>query len=511
MARQVGDQVALSPGQADPFATIDACVAAEMAREGAPGAAIAVIEDGRLVYEKGYGVKNAIHGGEVGPATQFRIGAITEMLTAAAVMQQVEISEMDLQAPITRYVPELRLADPEAADAITLWNLLTHTSGLPDDAVITPGDLDGPRDDFALTDWVPSLIDTQLHAPPGSFWNHGNPNYMLAGLAAERASGVPYHQLMAERLFATAGLTATSLLPSDVMARGDYADGHWTNLASGTREILAPDTYDNWAVAPAGYAFSTAGDLARWALLLTDGGGDVLAPASAADMQARQQTLNLMPGFDFGLGIFRQPYKDLDVAQHGGGIPGWGAYLLWVPSARFAVAALFNAYPAQPDASAFCAVDAILEPDDEPPPDYTTPPATWLRYAGDYGGRVVSSPFWGDWALGGDYWDGRVFGQDGKLYLTLQDPALTPAAQHTSELQQAYLDTFQVDLSGDGQLDDAVTFIQDPDHPDRWWLRHRHFVLQRPPPASPYPTPTAEATEAPLPMAVHLPWLSRPR
>jgi CubicO group peptidase (beta-lactamase class C family) len=472
---------AASPNDEDPFATIDTCITKEMKAEGAPGAAIAIMKDGRLIYTKGYGVKNTTTHAPVDPATQFRIGSITKMFTAAAVMQQVEAGKVDLHAPITRYIPEYRVAEDGATDRIAVWNLLTHSSGLPDNAFLD-GNFDGAKTDQALSNWVTTQITTHIHAPAGTLWNYSNPNFMLAGLVAERASGIPYHTYMPAHIFATAGLSNTTLLPSDVVARGDYTDGYWTNPYTAKPEVLAPDSYDRWDVAPAGYAFSTVGDLATWAQLLMDGGGHVITPASAAAMQARQQTQHTVPDQDYGFGVFAEKYKGLDVRQHGGNVPGWGGYLLWVPSEHFVVATLDNEYPATMNGTAYCAIDALLHPADVPPPNYSTPPDTWGKYVGKYAG----------WVVNGQFLRANVTQQNGMtLTLTLPDyPVDAQGTPFSTTLYQAALDVFVFDQNGDGKPDVDVTFIQDPTDPTIWWMRNRQWVLRRPLLPGPTPTPT---------------------
>ena len=238
--------------------SVDRCVASSLAATGVPGAAVAVLVDGQLAYSKGYGVKHRRNGGEVTAQTTFRIGSITKMMTAAAVLQQIEAGRVSLDDPVTRLVPELSLSGRRSADLVTVRHILTHTSAIPD----LPFELDGPHDASGMTVWVVDHAGTTLHAQPGAFYNYSNPNYLLAGLVAERASAVPYHRLMDEAVWGPAGMTATTLDPAVVMARGNYSYGHFHN-AMGREQIVAPDAYDNWAIAPAGYAFSTAPDLVR--------------------------------------------------------------------------------------------------------------------------------------------------------------------------------------------------------------------------------------------------------
>ena len=111
---------------------IDQCVQANMASLNAPGAAVAVILDGELLYESGYGVKRRTLTGAVAADTIFRIGSVTKQITAAVVMQQVELGRVDLGSPVTDYIPEFEVSGKWPADRITVRHALTHTTGYPD-------------------------------------------------------------------------------------------------------------------------------------------------------------------------------------------------------------------------------------------------------------------------------------------------------------------------------------------------------------------------------------------
>jgi CubicO group peptidase (beta-lactamase class C family) len=464
---RVADLLAEAPAQDDPFAAVDVCANTEFKVEGATGAAVAIMQDGQLVYEKGFGAKSSKGDSPVDAETQFRIGSVTKMFTAAAVMQQVEAGKVDLQAPITKYIPDYRLADPGTADAITTWHLLTHSSALPDNGA---ADLNGDQTSAALTQWAQSQGSTHRHAPPGIMWNYSNPNFMLAALVAERASGVPYHSYMAEQVFQRAGLANTTLLPAEVIARDNYTLGYYRDPSSSEVVVAAPDSYDNWSFAPAGYAFSTVGDLARWAQLLMNGGGDVLQPGSVDAMTTRQISLHTTPDNDYGFGIFREKYKGLDVMQHGGNIPGWGAYLLWIPAHKLIVATLVNAYPATLDDTAYCAVDALLKPVATSLPNGRTPPADWNKYVGAYEG----------WTVTGAYYHVRVRRNDTQLTTTFLDvPIDDQGTPFVSAMRQIYRDFWAFDSNGDGVPDAAMSFVPDPNEPGTWWYRVRGVVMRK--------------------------------
>ena len=455
------DHLQLSRSLADVPQAIDQCVAADMRAHNTPGATVAVMLDGALLFQKGYGVKHRRNGGTVDAATVFRIGSITKMMTAAAVMQQVEAGRVHLNDPVTALVPEFEIAGPWPADRIAVRHLLSHTTGFPDR--LFGDDIAGPTTPGALSNWAASQTAVSLHAPPGAFWNYSNPNFALAGLVAERASGINYQEYMEPHVWGPAGMSATTLSPAKVVAGGNWTYGHHTNV----REfIYRPDSYDNWEAAPAGFAFSTAPDLVRWADLLMAGGGGVLQPASAEEMQSRQAFLNYTPDLFYGFGIMSESYRGLDLLSHGGNVPGWGSMLMWVPERRFAVAVLANTFESL-TAAAYCIVDAVLQPSGPPPPDYTTDPSTWAPYLGTYDiTDVEGSTFRAQVGFVGSDFLITFLGLDGG------------SETYTTPLVQLYLDTFGIDSDEDSQLDMDLTFIRSEAGPARW-LRNRLAVGAR--------------------------------
>jgi CubicO group peptidase (beta-lactamase class C family) len=445
---------------------IDQCVNDDMALLGTPGAAVAVMLDGEVLYEAGYGVKHWASGGAVDADTIFRIGSVTKQLTAAAVMQQVEAGTVFLDEPITRYIPELEIDGHIPADRITVHHILTHCSGYPDLGF----DPDGPTEDEALGDWAAHQGSVVLHAPPGVFFNYSNPNFNFAGLVAERASGVPFRDYMQSQIFEAAGMSRTTFDPAVVMADGNYTFGHQP-LGSDNWRTYAPDAYDNSIYAPAGYAFSTAGDLVKWALTLMDGGGDVLSPASAATLQFPHASLDLLPGSSYGYGVFTESFESLTIHQHGGNIWGWGAYLIWEPERRFAVAVLANTFQSLAR-SAYCITDAVLDPDPGPPLVDPADPSAWDRFEGSF------EIFYQDgYPLLGEV----ILVDEGELGLYLWDPE-SPGEQFF-ELVHVGFDIFLADFDGDGTPESDVTFIEAGMPSRNNWFRNRIFVggRQRPP------------------------------
>ncbi len=439
--------------------TFDRCVMDEMAEVGTPGASVAVALDGHLIYRRGYGLKHRTEGGAVDADTYFRIGSITKQLTAAAVMQQVEQGLVFLDDPVTVYVPELQLGGLYPASRISIHDLLTHSSGYPD-LIFDPM---GPTEDDALADWAAEQDEVILHAPPGVFFNYSNPNYNLAGLVVERASGTPYREHMHDRVFGPAGMTRTTFDPGVVVADGNYTFGHLTS-AGGAELIYAPDDYDNTVYAPAGYAFSTAGDLVHWADTLMNGGGEVLTPASSTLMQEPHIDLELLPGQGYGYGIFTEPFGDLEIHQHGGNIWGWGAYMIWEPDRRFAVAVLANTFQSLAGA-AYCIAEAVLQPGQGPVVEDPADPSTWSNYVGTWDLTTRTS-----FPLSGDI----IVLNDDELLLLIWDPET--GMQDFFTLTHVGFDIFLVDFDRDGEPESDITFLDSGSPVRPKWMRNRILV-----------------------------------
>jgi CubicO group peptidase (beta-lactamase class C family) len=450
---------------ADLPARVDACMASAMG-EDTPGAALAVVWDGELSYEKGYGVKRRDSGEPVTAQTLFRTGSIQKMMTAAAVLAQADLGRLRLDEPVTRLVPELSFAEPGSAEQVRIRHLLTHSAGVPN-----LGELSCGGDDSTLSQWAGSLGDVHLFAYPGAFWNYSNAGYSLAGLVAERAAGLPYREVMRQTVWEPAGMRSTFQLPQEAIAYGDFSHGHWTNPQTGQPEEFAPDTYECWWGFPAGAAFTTAGDLARWANVLMHNGRGVLSRAAARALQASQiATQNpLFNEADYGFGVFVNRIGGMRVLSHGGGVPGWTSKLVWVPERRFAVSVVANATSAAPELATRCVLQEALGIAWPELPHETTPPRTWYRYTGAYLLRHQAGPLV----------PAQVRLRGRRLSVRTIDPETGEPL--VLPLQQIHRDTFFVDIDGDGMVSregEIVTFIETraAGQPATMWIRSDVYV-----------------------------------
>ena len=453
--------------QSNPYEVIDACIAAEMAEVGAPGASIAVAVDGEIAYTHGYGVRHAKNGGAIDASTMFRIGSSTKMMTAAALMTLVDAGKLDLHAPITTYLPELRLPAPWDAGAITAHHLLSHSSGMSESYRMPSVAL---LNSVPLATWATRLLPlTAMGAPPGTFWNYSNPGYSLAGYLLERLSGMSHAEYTSQHVWAPAGMPLTTFSAADVMDRGNFAWGYRGG------QPIAPDEYPMPTLAPAGMAFSTPTEMVTWALIMMNEGGAVLSPRSAATMQTPYVATDDNPWERYGYGIFIAEYEDrqdpsqqVTVYDHGGNTTGWGSQLYWVPARGVAVSIL-DSTMASLDKSAQCVLREVAGIAPRPTGGLTTEPRIWDAFVGTYAEMNQAQ------------WDAtiRVTRDGGTLLLhRLEADTVTP-------LVNVFGPSFKADADRNGRPDPATsgltyTFSGDGTEagPIRW-LRNRIQISER--------------------------------
>ena len=163
------------------LAPLDTLIVSELARTGTPGASVAVVVGGRIAYAKGFGVADVERGDPVTTETLFRVGSVTKMFTGALLAHLAEAGRIDLQAPISRYVPELA---GKRVGTVTAHQLLTHTAGWLDNAVPY-----GRMGEGALGEVMTEVGDTLFITEPGRVLSYSNPGYSMLGFVAERAGG----------------------------------------------------------------------------------------------------------------------------------------------------------------------------------------------------------------------------------------------------------------------------------------------------------------------------------
>ena len=320
------------------FDQLEKVVVEELKQTKTPGAAVAVVSGNRRIFAKGFGFANIETDTPVTPTTLFRVGSVTKMFTAAALVTLVEKQGINLDEPIGEYVKGLNLK----LSQVTAHELMSHTAGMTDES---PSDF-GSHDDSALGAYVRSLKEDHFFTEAGKIFSYSNPGFDVAGFLIEEISRRPFADEMSDGLFKPLGMNSTTFRPTLAMTY-PLSQGH-TGSGSAKPTVIRPFT-DNVAGWPDGFMFSTANDLARFAIAFMDGGRidgkQVLNPSVIKKLSSPYADLHSHFRFDdgrYGYGVFVHDYRGVRVIWHAGMLPGFGALLQMVPAHRFAVIILAN-------------------------------------------------------------------------------------------------------------------------------------------------------------------------
>ncbi len=440
---------------------------------GVPGASVALIENGKLTFAHGFGVKGLNSQEPVDSSTLFRIGSMTKALTATALLSLVQSGVIGIDATLTSIVPDVAINGAGNLSTLTIRQLLSHQSGLYDYLQEA-----GPTDDAALSRYLTSpdfAANEYFMDPPGTFYNYSNPNYYLAGLALERAGGVPYRQAVTERVLSPLGMTRTFFLPMEVIADGNFSNGKSTG-SDGSPWDVSPDSYDNAWARPCGFAFSSVVDYAKFIQFLYAGNASVLADSERTEMQSPQVKMLDAGGveadlqsYGFGLVIRREflvgnNAYTTKLVWHNGSLPGFTSIFYLVPSTGFGIVWFANADDVTFEAStalAFASFAGLTNPSAWPPPGLAVDSSIYSRYAGTYNDPNGL---------------GAITVTANGTTLSIDIPTLDAAnAPYDHALQATSMDNFNVTVQG---APTPLTFIADSTGA-YVWLRTQQAVAKR--------------------------------
>ncbi len=304
-----------------------------------PGVAIGVLLDGDE-HHVTRGVTSVDFPLDVDDQTLFQIGSTTKTFTGTALMMLVEEGQVDLEAPVQRYLPKFRLPDAAAAKQLKVRNLVTHTGGFVGDYFDDLG-----RGEDALRRKVGRMrTRTPQLTPVGKLWSYNNSGFYVLGRILEQVSGKPYEDLIRSRIFAPLGMDMTFWFAEEVITH-KVALGHNLKL-DGSLAIARP-----WGLTrganPAGGIVSTVGDQLRYARFhLGDGKGvdgkRLLKAATLRRMQKPLATVGWSLAESVGVTWLLEKIGATAIVKHGGTINGHMSEFVMVPSKKFALTVLTN-------------------------------------------------------------------------------------------------------------------------------------------------------------------------
>src|SRR5580765_6790128 len=308
--------------QVDPVARMEQIIHSYVVDHRFMGSVL-VARDGKSLLDKGYGFANLEWQVPNTPTTKFRLGSITKQFTAASILLLEERGKLKIEDSVKKYMPDA----PAAWDKVTIFHLLTHTSGIPS----FTGFPDYPKRQLEtmtpqqLVDW---FRDKPLEFEPGTKSNYSNSGYVLLGYLLEKISGQSYSDFVQQNIFTPLGMkdsgydSNSAILPRRAAGYSRSPNGP---VNTGYIDMTIPFS--------AGALYSTTEDLLRWEQGLF--GGKVISAASLAKM-----TTPFKQDYAFGLGV--QTKNGHKVIEHGGGIEGFNTQLSFYPDDKLVVVVLAN-------------------------------------------------------------------------------------------------------------------------------------------------------------------------
>jgi CubicO group peptidase (beta-lactamase class C family) len=302
-------------------------------RRDSPGCAVSVLQNGRIVYEKGYGMADLEHDTPITPTTVFHVASMSKQFTATAILLLVQQGKLSLDEDIRRYLPEM----PKFATPITIRQLMHHTSGLRDQWDLL--NLAGWRysEDLITDDDIMSLLARQkeLNFKPGERELYSNSGYTVLGQIVKRVSGMTLREFTTKNIFEPLGMKNTHF-------RDDHAEVIKNN-ALGYERAKDSDPFrqgdTQFDTVGATSLHTTVEDLALWDENFYN--PRVGGPTFGAQMLERGK-LNSGEQQDYASGLAIEKYKGLEMVHHGGADAGYRADLVRFSQQHFSAAVLCN-------------------------------------------------------------------------------------------------------------------------------------------------------------------------
>lgn len=438
------------PGVASSLKLLEKWVASQMEYRGQPGISMGIVLGRELIWAKGFGVSDLASKTPATPNTVYRIASITKLFTSTALMQLRDAGKLRLDDPVAKFVPGFKVGDPFPGDPpISIWHLLTHTSGLPGEAAF-PYWTDH---DFPTIEAVLSALPSQEKPfATETRYRYSNLGLAIAGQVVAAASGEPYETYVMKNILEPLGMADTSVLSPPEGRRGRLAVGYGRRLPDGTRRIL-PFT-DSKGLTAAANMSSTVEDLARFVSFQlgdgTAGGNRVLREGTLREMQRVHW---LFPDWKAGrgLGFSVRQFDGKTLVGHGGWVGGYQTQVGFVVAEGIGAIALTNADDGAPNMyleQALRVVGPAILKASTPGAKPSEPDPAWDAYLGLY-----TDP---------SDWDVEVMILDGRLYLYNHDyPPEESARGALVELSPAGPGTFR--MTGEDASRDLVVFETGPD------------------------------------------------
>jgi CubicO group peptidase (beta-lactamase class C family) len=420
-----------------------------------PGFSVAIVKDGRIVLEKGYGVRDARQNDPADEHTLYAIASNSKAFTAASLAMLVDKGDLSWDDRVVEHLPWFELYDPWVTQEIRIRDLLSHRAGL--------GTFSGDMLWYGTPYSAEEIVRRTRHVPQAypfrAGYGYSNLMFIAAGEVLRAVSGTGWHDFVEERFFGPLGMSRSVTSTGDLPMRDNVATPH-----KNERGEVVPIEWYNWdAMGAAGGIISSVHDMAQWLMAQLNGGtvGEVqlFSQEAQREMWKVHNPLAVSPGYrqrypsthfrGYGLGWSLADYRGRKVTSHGGGYDGMYSQVALVPEENLGVVVLTNAMTGVAPALVYRVLDAYLGGEErdwsgEALPGWkasrerfhqrqdraeegrvtgTSPSLGLEAYAGTYGGDL--------------YGDASISVEDGHLVLRM-----LPNPDLVADLEHLHFDTF---------------------------------------------------------------------
>ncbi len=307
-----------------------------------PGVAIAVVQDGKVILSKGYGLRDIQKNLPVTPKTLFAIGSITKSFTVTALGMLVDEGKLDWDKPVREYLPSFRLYDPVASERITPRDLVTHRSGLPRHDALWYNSA------FTRKEMVDRLRYLEPSKDFRSTFQYNNLMFMTAGYLAGHVAGTTWEDFVRQRILLPLGMQGTNFSVLDSQKSSDFA----VPYKKAKEEVKEIPFRVIDEVAPAGSINSNTEDMTHYVLMHLNKGKhgqtQILSENNANQMQTPQMVAPSSMRYSevghasYGLALAISSYRGHKTVSHGGAIDGFIALVSFIPQDKIGMVILTN-------------------------------------------------------------------------------------------------------------------------------------------------------------------------
>jgi CubicO group peptidase (beta-lactamase class C family) len=341
--------VAPLPFSDDVRTEFEAYIIEAMARFNVPGVAVAVVQDGEIVYAQGFGVRDLEHGQPVTPETMMMIGSTTKTFTTLLMAALVDEGLMDWDTPVVEILPGFSLANPEITERVTVRDLVCNCTG------VSRRDMEllFNASELSAEDIIESLSTFEVFTDFGEAFQYSNQMIATGGYVAAAAAGGEYGDLynafaavLQERILDPIGMANTNLSFEAAQASENAATPHGLDLSFEYAPIPLSQEAFVRPVAPAGALWSSALDMGRFLITQLNEGvsPDGVRVVSVENVRATwAPQVAVAADSSYGLGWFVAEYKGQPMLHHGGATIGFTSDLAFLPEANLGISVLTNA------------------------------------------------------------------------------------------------------------------------------------------------------------------------